>query len=141
MTFFSMSREGYVYYSSTLYLSIYQPTPAAVMISTFGTTMDDDPLFKAFDNPGIFRHIIQYLLVKKRYFVAVKNEFYRDQDVLHQGQLCRIEMKSRYRWIPNQGGVGIVDGEEDYMTENSSVHPVDVSNVDMVGELRLRYRQ
>jgi hypothetical protein len=25
-------------------------------------------------------------------------------------------MKSRYRWLPDQGGVGIVDGEEDYMT-------------------------
>jgi hypothetical protein len=76
-------------------------------------TMEDDPLFKAFDNPGIFRHIIQYLLVKKRYFVAVNENF---RDIGHRGQLCRIEMKSRYRWLPNQGGVGVVDGEEDHMT-------------------------
>jgi len=75
--------------------------------------MDDDPLFKAFDNPGIFRHIIQYLLIKKKYFVAVNEHA---PDIGHRGQLCRIEMKSRYRWLPNQGGVGIVDGEEDHMT-------------------------
>ena len=75
--------------------------------------MDDDPLFKAFDNPGIFRHIIQYLLIKKKYFVAVNENA---PDIGHRGQLCRIEMKSRYRWLPNQGGVEIVDGEEDHMT-------------------------
>jgi hypothetical protein len=108
MSFFRMSREGYA--------------PLLHLFCTFTNqlydiyldmTMEDDPLFKAFDNPGIFRHIIQYLLVKKRYFVAV-NENARD--IGHRGQLCRIEMKSRYRWLPNQGGVGIVDGEEDYMT-------------------------
>ena len=77
------------------------------------TTKDDDPLFRVFDNPGIFRHIIQYLLVKKKYFVAVNDNIYHSG---HRGQMCRIEMKSRYRWLPNQGGVGMVDGEEDYMT-------------------------
>jgi hypothetical protein len=82
------------------------------MISTFDLTMEDDPLFKAFDNPGIFRHIIQYLLVKKKYFVAVNDNIYHSG---HRGQFCRIEMKSRYRWLPNQGGVGMVD-EEDHMT-------------------------
>jgi hypothetical protein len=81
--------------------------------SKVATTMEDNPLFKAFDNPGIFRHIVQYLLVKKKYFVAVNDNIYHSG---HRGQLCRIEMKSRYRWIPNQGGVGIVDGEEDHMT-------------------------
>jgi hypothetical protein len=77
------------------------------------TTKDDDPLFRVFDNPGIFRHIIQYLLVKKKYFIAVNDNIYHSG---HRGQFCRIEMKSRYRWLPNQGGVGIVDGEEDYTT-------------------------
>jgi hypothetical protein len=91
---------------SSSHLNLYSTTLTYTLL---GTT----PLFKAFDNPGIFRHIVQYLLVKKKYFVAV-NENARD--IGHRGQFCRIEMKSRYRWLPNQGGVGIVDGEEDYMT-------------------------
>ena len=64
--------------------------------SKVATTMEDNPLFKAFDNPGIFRHIVQYLLVKKKYFVAVNDNIYHSG---HRGQLCRIEMKSRYFFV------------------------------------------